>query len=1098
MSDSPAEPDATSDSAPLRLGAYRLLRELGRGGQAVVWLAEDERDGRRVALKVLDMQAGAEEAVRRFRREAELTRKLDHPHICTVYEAGVEKGAPFIATRYVEGATLAAHLKEAREAAAPPEGASEAPTVALGSRGSAEGRTGPAADASRTAPAAPAWLGGTSPDAVRRAVAFIDLVARALHAAHEAGVFHRDVKPANLMVSPDGTPVVLDFGLAGDATHDEPTLTRTGDVFGTPAYMSPEQIRGDKRHVDRRVDVYALGVTLYECVTLKRPYEAPTREALFIAIMSSEPPDPRKLNPHVSENLAAVIEAALEKSPDRRYQTALAFADDLRAVLGGRGVAVRRISPWGRLRRWGRRRPAAAALALTLIVAAPSIAALAGYLIAGAPEAERGREQIRYEATELALQRGYIELGEGSIVAAEAAFREAERLDPSNALATAGLVSVERRLGRPDDALARLDAARAAGRDRPAFALLRARVLEEAGRGAEMAAVSRSIPAPVHAVDHFIFGVESLQRGHLTNDARAFRTARLHLVKAVFRAEGARPLYLFEYAHAAGHEGSPEDRAEAAAVLQARFPASAYASYYAGFAVGQHDPVAAVASYRRAVALDPGLAMARLALGYTLSTLGNHDEALRLLASQSHAIGGSSSGTTFYAGALNNAGRTEEAVAVLRSYSEAHPQDFGVLGMLGALYCDQRDFDAAIPLMERALALNPYDAPGRGNYGRALLFKGRTADAVQAFDAATQIAPEDADWWAHSADALKRLGRRDEAVEAARRAVSCPIVAAKAYGRAARVLSASGLDAESLPWTRKAIAAEPRSIDWRFNLALALGRLGDDVAAAAAYEDVLALDPTDVEANTNRALVLVRLRLREQGVAAAERMTILAPTSVAAYVGLGRVLTAAGRHREAFAATRKAADLATAAGVQLPPHTVPSARSEWAMRAEDLFFRATAEGEAVVPDEIAGDVAWVAAERGADALAYRLFVRALDFDPDDKAGAERSASLGAAQAALRLACGGGDPASRPKGADDAGRTDLLREAARRLRETVIGLDESDEAHVARVRERLAAMRREPEGAPLRAGWPGLASLSDADAGAWIKLRLDLDRLLGEL
>jgi formylglycine-generating enzyme required for sulfatase activity len=313
---------------PDRLGPYRIDREIGRGGQSVVYLAEDTRLGRRVALKILSGGPVPDaRTVRRFTREAETAARLDHPAICTVHEAGVERGVRYIAMRYVEGRTLAAKIAAARQA------------------------------------------DGDPPDPME-AVAVLEQVARAVHAAHEAGVIHRDIKPGNIMVTPEGEPVVLDFGLARDE-RGSLSLTLSGSVFGTPAYLAPEQIETRVGCVDRTTDVYALGATLFELLTLHAPYEAPTRQRLYRAVLLEQPPDPRRYSPVVSGDLKAVLDTALAKERQRRYPTALDLAEDLRRVREHEPVRARRAGLLLCLRRWARRNPALAVslsgLILTLI-----------------------------------------------------------------------------------------------------------------------------------------------------------------------------------------------------------------------------------------------------------------------------------------------------------------------------------------------------------------------------------------------------------------------------------------------------------------------------------------------------------------------------------------------------------------------------------------------------------------------------------------------------------------------------------------------------------------------------------------------------------
>ena len=348
------EPPRDSGTNPERIGPYQLVRELGRGGQGVVWLAEDTRLRRRVAIKVLSGYGAPPVAVlRRFRREAEAASRLDHPGICTVYESGVQDGVPYIAMRYVEGEPLATKIAAARDP--------ETTTTWVSFPDEVAEPVTATEDESSAAPSDRAEI--------MAIVALIEKVARALGAAHEAGILHRDVKPGNIIVANDGQPVLLDFGLAQDTGGDVTTLTQTGDVFGTPAYMSPEQLTGKRISLGPQTDVYSLGVTLYECLTLKRPFDAPTREGLYQQILTKDPPDVRSLNAAIPDDLRVVVEAALEKDLDRRYRTAADFAEDLRRVREREPIHARPVTRWVRLVRWAQRNPAVAMLLVLLFVA---------------------------------------------------------------------------------------------------------------------------------------------------------------------------------------------------------------------------------------------------------------------------------------------------------------------------------------------------------------------------------------------------------------------------------------------------------------------------------------------------------------------------------------------------------------------------------------------------------------------------------------------------------------------------------------------------------------------------------------------------------
>jgi len=288
---------------------YVIERELGRGGMGVVYLARQTAANRAVALKMIlsGGHAGADD-LRRFRAEAEAAANLDHPNLLPIYEVGEHDGRPFF-TMKLAAAGLADRLDDYR------------------------GRP-------------------------KRVAALVAKLARAVHHAHQRGVLHRDLKPANVLLDEAGEPLLTDFGLAKRVGSDD-GVTRTGAVLGTPAYMPPEQARGDKA-VSTAADVYSLGAILYELLTGRPPFRGATPLDTILEVIEREPDHPRALDPKADPDLCAIALKCLQKDPARRYASAAALADDLERRLAGEAIRARPAGPAELAWRWLRNHGTAA------------------------------------------------------------------------------------------------------------------------------------------------------------------------------------------------------------------------------------------------------------------------------------------------------------------------------------------------------------------------------------------------------------------------------------------------------------------------------------------------------------------------------------------------------------------------------------------------------------------------------------------------------------------------------------------------------------------------------------------------------------------
>jgi serine/threonine protein kinase len=354
--DGPAE--AAAGVLAGSLGDFRLLGEVGRGGMGVVYEAQQVSLRRRVALKVLPFAAALDpRQLQRFKNESLAAAQLHHTHIVPVYYVGCERGVHFYAMQFVEGHSLAAVIASLREVEArqggkgPPAASPLSAATVDQSRGQVV-----AAAAAETAPAA-ACLSTTrsSRDAgwFRTVAGLGAQAAEALDHAHQQGVVHRDVKPGNLLVDGRGHLWVADFGLA--QVQSESKLTLTGDLVGTLRYMSPEQALAKRVVIDHRSDVYSLGATLYELLTLEPVFAGSDRQELLRQIAFEEPRRPRQRNRAVPAELETIVLKALEKNPAERYATAQELADDLRRYLEDKAILAKRPTLGRQLARWSRR-----------------------------------------------------------------------------------------------------------------------------------------------------------------------------------------------------------------------------------------------------------------------------------------------------------------------------------------------------------------------------------------------------------------------------------------------------------------------------------------------------------------------------------------------------------------------------------------------------------------------------------------------------------------------------------------------------------------------------------------------------------------------
>lgn len=381
----PAEPPMTPPPQFERLGDFRIVREIGRGGMGIVYQAVQESLGRSVALKLLPQVALDSRMNQRFQQEARLAAMLHHTNIVPIYGIGEEGGYSYFVMQFIEGTGLDRVLMELRSLKQKPEEVTNtdrpASVIASGlhakafqagpaRQGNQFSSSGQAANdttrmshsvtqAAMPGQSSTANLSGTRNNYWQNVARIGVQVADGLAHAHAMGILHRDIKPGNLLLDEAGSVWITDFGLA--RLTDSSQLTRTGEVVGTLRYLPPEQLSGQS---DERGDIYSAGLTLYEMATLQPAFPESDPRKLMTQVAESRPAAPRKIDSHIPRDLETIILKSIAAEPEKRYATAAELAGDLRRFLGGEPIQARRTSPLERLVKWSRRHPAIAVLSI--------------------------------------------------------------------------------------------------------------------------------------------------------------------------------------------------------------------------------------------------------------------------------------------------------------------------------------------------------------------------------------------------------------------------------------------------------------------------------------------------------------------------------------------------------------------------------------------------------------------------------------------------------------------------------------------------------------------------------------------------------------
>jgi serine/threonine-protein kinase len=803
------------------LGNYRLIEKIGGGGQGEVYRAHDERFDRDVALKILPFRLLPDEAARqRFRKEAQAVGKLTHPNIATAYYFGEENGVDFLVTEYVAGVGLDDKL-----------------------------------------------AGGAIPE--ETVVKLGIQLASGLEAAHHEGIVHRDLKPGNLRITQGGHLKILDFGLAElvDRTNDVAsvqTVTVNMTLTGTVPYMAPEQFGGI---CDQRTDLWAVGAVLYEMATGQLPFPETQVQKLKDAILTKDPARPSTINPNISQGLETIILRALQKDPNRRYQTATDLRDDLIRIARGRKVK----SDW-RLHRTGLRAAAAALLVGVLGFATyqfwpRSRTANNGRVIRvlAVLPIDSGNE----DGAEVALSRGVAETVSARI--AQGTNGRNFQLIPPNELTAQGVKTAEqaRREFNVDLVLA-VGLQRAGEKMRITCSLIDPRTHEQVdartvtGEAADLFTVEDNAVTEVFAM--------------LPKDVRSEQPPPTEVLAAVpaayeyyVRGRG----YLQEYQKPENIDAAIKEFEQALKISPNYAPAYAGLgeAYWQGYKLnrGKDWLDKAQVDCEKALAADPKLAEGHVCLGNLYQQTGHPDEAAKQFQQALSTEQDNANALLGLAKAFDKMGNTQAAEETYKKAIALRPQYWAVYNWMGAFYFRHAQYAEAEAMFKKVTDLTPDNQRGFSNLGGIRLLQGKYNEAIQAFQRSIQLRP--------TLDAYSNLGtayfyqhRYSDAVAAYEKARLLDDKLFMNWGNLG----------DALYWSpdrrREAAAAYKRAAELaqaqiQVNSADAIARayladysamLGDKSTAMGQIRKALEIAPTDPDVLFRAALVYNQLGDREQ------------------------------------------------------------------------------------------------------------------------------------------------------------------------------------------------------------------------------------------
>ena len=840
------------------LGDFRILSIIGTGGMGAVFLAHQISLDRDVALKVIsDISGARKKSIERFGREAKVLAKISHPNIVPIYEVGQEGPYSYFAMEYVKGISLNKVIDAVRKASVSQKASG------VMSKCMAEG--GICVDEQ-------AEVGGNGAeidtDYIVNISRIIISIATALDYAHKQGVLHRDVKPSNILIKPDGTAKLVDFGLA--RTESQQTITMTGEFFGTPSYVSPEQIRKPET-VDCRSDVYSLAATYYECLTLRPPFEGNTVNETLTRVISREAVPPKKYCPRLSTDFNTVLLHALEKLPEDRYQTAAGFAADITNLLEFKSIAAKRPSITTRAYKTLRRNPlkvVTVGICILVIVlgcflfcnykqkrnkevARKLEAIAAGYFVSG-----DYAEALRYYKKAIAQYpfnaATYSEIGTcyqqlKQYPKAIEAYKQAVVIEPDYTVAIGALAGIYYSQGRYDDALEMYEKVIKIKPNPQTYRMI-GLLLDITGRCEEAVEAFRNAikTNPKDAIAYNDLGTVYFKLNR-AKDA----------LKAVEKAIEIDPNYALAY--------------------------NDLGFFY--FNSGKNEK--SLELFDKATKLDPQCYQAYCNLGLAHNALGNYSEAV---VAYKRAIELSPKDAIIFNNlgfALERSGHPKEAEDVYKKAIKIDPNCFEAYNNLGLIYSDSNNYREAIQLLNKATEIRPNNAVAICNLGIAYKGSGDYVQSIKCYEDAIEKDPNYAAAYSELGDIKDELGYYEEAIEADKKSLDLEpnnkpgwLILGLGYRKLHQYHNAIGA-------YEQIIRLDPNNAEAYYWIGDAYYNLKEPNKTLDAYQKAITINPDYGDAYCRLGIIYCELKQYEKAIDVLKKARRTVPEKTAVYVNLG-------------------------------------------------------------------------------------------------------------------------------------------------------------------------------------------------------------------